>query len=254
MDRLLVAAPHKSSGKTTVSIGLCAALAAGGTRVQPFKKGPDYIDPLWLARAAGRPCLNLDPYLMDDAALERCFRTGIAGADLAFVEGNHGLHDGMALDGSNSNAAVARRLGLPVVLVVDTRGMSRGIAPLVLGFQAFERDIRIAGVILNRVGGARHEQVGGTPQGVVLGRGGGGDQHPGGRLGPPAELGDRSRIGSGGRGAVRGAEVAAHGPEATAGASRGPPRPRLPSGPWPLDAKGPGASCDPARSSPSASG
>ena len=157
MDRLVVAAPHKSSGKTTVSIGLCAALAAGGTRVQPFKKGPDYIDPLWLARAAGRPCLNLDPYLMDDAALERCFRTGIAGADLAFVEGNHGLHDGMALDGSNSNAAVARRLGLPVVLVIDTRGMSRGIAPLVLGFQAFERDIRIAGVILNRVGGARHE-------------------------------------------------------------------------------------------------
>ena len=157
MDRLLVSAAHKSSGKTTVSVGLCAALAAAGARVQPFKKGPDYIDPMWLGRAAGRPCLNLDPYLMDDAALVRCFRQGLHGAQLALVEGNKGLHDGMALDGSNSNAALARRLGLPVVLVVDTRGMTRGIAPLLLGFQAFERDIRIAGVILNRVGGARHE-------------------------------------------------------------------------------------------------
>lgn len=158
MDRLLVSAPHKSSGKTTVTLGLLAALAGEGTRVQPFKKGPDYIDPMWLARAAGRPCHNLDAYLMDDAALLRCFRRGLHGAELAIVEGNHGLHDGMALDGSDSNAALARRLGLPVVLVVDARGMTRGIAPLVLGFQAFERDIRIAGVILNRVGGPRHEE------------------------------------------------------------------------------------------------
>lgn len=157
MDRLLISAPQKSSGKTTVTLGLCAALAAGGTRVQPFKKGPDYIDPMWLARAAGRPCFNLDPYLMDDAALVRCFRQGLAGADLALVEGNHGLHDGIALDGTNSNAALARRLGLPVVLAIDARGMNRGIAPLVLGFQAFEPMIRIAGVILNRVGGSRHE-------------------------------------------------------------------------------------------------
>jgi cobyrinic acid a,c-diamide synthase len=157
MDRLLVSAPHKSSGKTTVSIGLCAALAAAGTRVQPFKKGPDYIDPMWLARAAGRACLNLDPYLMDDDALVRCFRQGLHGAELALVEGNKGLHDGMALDGSNSNAALARRLALPVLLVVDARGMTRGVAPLLLGFQAFERDIRIGGVILNRVGGSRHE-------------------------------------------------------------------------------------------------
>lgn len=157
MDRLLFSAPHKSSGKTTVSVGVCAALAAGGVRVQPYKKGPDYIDPMWLGRAAGRPCYNLDPYLMDDAALVRCFRQGLQGAQVAVVEGNMGLHDGIALDGSNSNAALARRLGLPVVLVVDARGMTRGIAPLVLGFQAFDPGIRIAGVILNRVGGARHE-------------------------------------------------------------------------------------------------
>lgn len=156
MDRLLISAAHKSSGKTTVTLGLCAALAAQGTRVQPFKKGPDYIDPMWLGRAAGRPCFNLDPYLMDGGALERCFRQGIAGAELAIVEGNKGLHDGMALDGTDSNAALARRLRLPVVVVVDARGMTRGVAPLLLGLQAFDPEVRVAGVILNRVGGARH--------------------------------------------------------------------------------------------------
>jgi cobyrinic acid a,c-diamide synthase len=94
---------------------------------------------------------------MDDAALPRCFAQALPGADMALVEGNKGLYDGLALDGSNSNAAVARQLGLPVLLVIDARGMTRGIAPLILGYQAFERDIRIGGVILNRVGGARHE-------------------------------------------------------------------------------------------------
>ena len=73
IHRLLVSAAHKSSGKTTVSVGLCAALAAQGTRIQPFKKGPDYIDPMWLSLAAGRPCYNLDPYLMDDAAFRGLF-------------------------------------------------------------------------------------------------------------------------------------------------------------------------------------
>jgi cobyrinic acid a,c-diamide synthase len=157
MDRLLVSAAHKSSGKTTVTLGLCAAFGAQGLVVQPFKKGPDYIDPMWLARAAGRPCSNLDPHLTEDAALVRGFCERLAGADLAIVEGNKGLYDGLALDGSNSNAALARRLGLPVLLVIDARGMTRGIAPLILGYQAFERDIRIGGVVLNRVGGSRHE-------------------------------------------------------------------------------------------------
>jgi cobyrinic acid a,c-diamide synthase len=157
MNRLLVSAAHKSSGKTTVSLGLCAALTAQGATVQPYKKGPDYIDPMWLTAAAGRPCFNLDPHLMDDAALQRCFVQALPGADLALVEGNKGLYDGLALDGSNSNAAVARKLGLPVLLVIDARGMTRGVAPLILGYQAFERDIRIGGVVLNRVGGSRHE-------------------------------------------------------------------------------------------------
>jgi cobyrinic acid a,c-diamide synthase len=157
MDRLLVSAAHKSSGKTTVTVGLAAALAARGARVQPYKKGPDYIDPMWLGLASGRPCFNLDPTLMDEAALARCFAHGLAGAELALVEGNKGLHDGLALDGSNSNAALARRLGLPVLLVIDARGMTRGVAPLVLGYQAFDRAVRIGGVVLNRVGGVRHE-------------------------------------------------------------------------------------------------
>jgi cobyrinic acid a,c-diamide synthase len=157
VNRLLVSATHKSSGKTTIALGLCAALTAQGSVVQPFKKGPDYIDPMWLSRAAGRACLNLDAYLMDDAALEDCFVAGAQGADLALVEGNKGLYDGLALDGSNSNAALATRLGLPVLLVIDARGMTRGIAPLILGHQAFDRGIRIGGVILNRLGGSRHE-------------------------------------------------------------------------------------------------
>jgi cobyrinic acid a,c-diamide synthase len=155
--RLLVSAAHKSSGKTTLALGLAAAFAARGLRVQPFKKGPDYIDPMWLARAAGRPCFNLDPQLMHGAEIENLFARHAAGADLALVEGNHGLYDGLALDGSNSNAALAHQLAAPVLLVLDVRGTTRGVAPLLLGYQAFDRDLRFGGVILNRVGGARHE-------------------------------------------------------------------------------------------------
>jgi cobyrinic acid a,c-diamide synthase len=157
MDRLLVSAAHKSSGKTIVTLGLAAALRAQGLAVQPFKKGPDYIDPMWLALATGRACHNLDPHLSGVDAIRACVAREAAHSDLALVEGNKGLHDGLALDGSNSNAALARMLGLPVLLVIDARGMTRGVAPLVLGFQAFDREVRIAGVVLNRVGGSRHE-------------------------------------------------------------------------------------------------
>lgn len=161
----LLSAAHKSSGKTTLAIGLAAALRGAGRRVQTFKKGPDYIDPMWLAQASGRACWNLDPHLMGwgeiDALVQReVHGTGHGtgqGADVTLVEGNKGLYDGLALDGSNSNAALARHLGLPVVLVIDARGMTRGVAPLILGYQAFDRDLRIAGVILNRLGGSRHE-------------------------------------------------------------------------------------------------
>ncbi|MBK9574506.1 MAG: cobyrinate a,c-diamide synthase [Rhodoferax sp.] len=157
MARLLISAAHKSSGKTTITVGLCAALSAQGLRVQPFKKGPDYIDPMWLSQASRRDCFNLDPFLMSPEAITACFSRHAAQADIAIVEGNKGLYDGLALDGSNSNAAVAHLLDLPVVLVLDARGMTRGIAPLILGYQAFDARIRIAGVILNQLGGERHE-------------------------------------------------------------------------------------------------
>lgn len=157
MQRFLVSAAHKSSGKTTVSIGLCAALSARGHSVQPFKKGPDYIDPLWLGRAAGRPCRNLDFYLSRQIELKAQFARHGHDADVCLVEGNKGLYDGLDLDGANSNAALARLLDLPVVLVLDARGMTRGIAPLILGYQAFDRELNIAGVILNQLGGSRHE-------------------------------------------------------------------------------------------------
>jgi cobyrinic acid a,c-diamide synthase len=156
MHRFLISAAHKSSGKTTLSIGIAAALRARGLTVQPFKKGPDYIDPLWLGRATGRGCRNLDFFLSPHDEIRTQFAHG-HDADVCLVEGNKGLYDGLALDGSNSNAALARLLDLPVILVLDTRGQTRGIAPLILGYQAFDPDIRIAGVILNRLGGSRHE-------------------------------------------------------------------------------------------------
>jgi cobyrinic acid a,c-diamide synthase len=155
--RLLISAAHKSSGKTTISIGLCKALSDRGVGVQPFKKGPDYIDPMWLSAAAGRTCRNLDFYLMERSEITAYFERHAASAGLALIEGNKGLYDGLDLDGSNSNAALAALLHAPVVLVLDARGMTRGIAPLILGFQAFDRSVDIAGVILNNLGGARHE-------------------------------------------------------------------------------------------------
>ncbi len=157
MSNLFISAAHKSSGKTTVALGLCAALTQRRLKVQPFKKGPDYIDPMWLAAAAGRPCYNLDFNTMGRDELLACHTRHSHGMDIAVIEGNKGLYDGLDLEGGNSNAALAKLLQTPVILVVDARGMTRGIAPLLLGYQAFDRDIRIAGVILNQLGGSRHE-------------------------------------------------------------------------------------------------
>lgn len=157
MGHIYISAAHKSSGKTTLSIGLCAAMRESGVVVQPFKKGPDYIDPLWLGQAAGRPCYNLDFYTMEREEIGALFSDKLQGAEFGLIEGNKGLYDGLALDGSNSNAALAAQLDSPIVLVLDSQGMTRGIAPLILGYQAFDPAIRIVGVILNKVGGSRHE-------------------------------------------------------------------------------------------------
>lgn len=158
MQRLLISAAHKSSGKTTLSIGLSAALHARGLRVQTYKKGPDYIDPMWLSRASGRDCHNLDFQTMSNDEILATIDRYSMDSDISLIEGNKGLFDGVAIDGSNSNAAVAELTKTPVVLVIDTNGMTRGIAPLLLGYQAFNKNITIAGVILNKVGGPRHEQ------------------------------------------------------------------------------------------------
>ena len=157
MPRLFVSAAHKSSGKTTVSVGIVSALRARGLVVQPFKKGPDYIDPMWLTAAAGRDCCNLDFHTMGRAEIRAEFVRCCEGAGLALIEGNKGLHDGVSVDGADSNAALAKLLAAPVVLVVDTRGITRGIAPLLQGYRDFDPGVWIAGVILNQVGGARHE-------------------------------------------------------------------------------------------------
>ena len=157
-NSLFISAALKSSGKTTVTMGLCAVLRQRGVFVQPFKKGPDYIDPMWLSRAAQAPCRNLDFFTMDHQQIVNSFNQFSAPAETVFIEGNKGLFDGLDPEGSASNAALARLLGGPIILVVDAYGMTRGVAPLLQGYQSFESDIQIAGVILNKVGGARHEQ------------------------------------------------------------------------------------------------
>ena len=156
MSRFMISAAHKSSGKTVVSTGLARALTRAGDRVQCFKKGPDYIDPMWLARASGRPCYNLDFNTQARDEIGAFFAARAAGM-LTLVEANKGLFDGLSTDGSDSNAALAALLDLPVVLVVDAQGTTRGIAPLLQGYAGFDPDVTIAGVILNKVAGPRHE-------------------------------------------------------------------------------------------------
>ncbi|WP_219418182.1 cobyrinate a,c-diamide synthase [Pseudonocardia nigra] len=156
---LVVAAPASGSGKTTVATGLMAALRRRGTAVAPFKVGPDYIDPGYHTLAAGRPGRNLDPVLVGADRIAPLARHGAAGAEVAVVEGVMGLFDGRLADGAGSTAQVAALLGAPVVLVVDCRGQSRSLAALLHGFRSFDASVRIAGVVLNRVGSERHETV-----------------------------------------------------------------------------------------------
>lgn len=158
MPHLYLSAAHKSSGKTTITLGLCRALRDRGLKVQAFKKGPDYIDPIWHGQASRQPSYNLDFHMMEQNEILDLFARHAAAADISLIEGNKGLYDGMDVEGSNSNAALAKLLGAPVVLVLDSVGMTRGIAPLILGYQAFDPAINIVGVILNKVGGPRHEE------------------------------------------------------------------------------------------------
>ncbi len=156
MAHILISAAHKSSGKTVLSVGICAALKKQGLQVQAFKKGPDYIDPMWLKQATANSCYNLDFWTQTDTEIKSMFASHDQQASISIIEGNKGLHDGLAADGSNSNAALAKLLKAPVVLILDTRGTIRGVAPLLLGYQQFDPEVNIAGVILNFVGGGRH--------------------------------------------------------------------------------------------------
>ncbi|VAW42028.1 Protein similar to cobyrinic acid a,c-diamide synthetase clustered with dissimilatory sulfite reductase [hydrothermal vent metagenome] len=155
----MVAGLSGGSGKSVAAVGITAALTGQGVRVAPFKKGPDYIDAGWLQLAAGRPCHNLDPYLMSAALIRQSCGEHAAGTELAIVEGNRGLFDGVDLSGSYSSAELAAILRLPVILTVDCTKMTRTVAALVLGCQQMGSDIRIRGLVLNRIGSPRHERI-----------------------------------------------------------------------------------------------
>lgn len=159
IPRLVVAAPASGAGKTTVATGLMAALTARGLAVSPHKAGPDYIDPGYHALATGRPGRNLDAFLAGEDLVAPLFAHGARGADIAVVEGVMGLFDGRGPTSEASTAHVARLLGAPVLLVVDASSQSASVAALVHGFATFDRSVRVAGVVLNRVGSARHEEI-----------------------------------------------------------------------------------------------
>ena len=159
VPRLVVAAPASGQGKTTVATGLMAAWRARGLAVSGHKAGPDYIDPGYHALATGRPGRNLDPVLCGEDLIAPLFAHGAAGADIAVVEGVMGLFDGRGTTSFGSTAHVARLLGAPVLLVVDAAAQGRSVAALVAGFAGYDPRVRIGGVILNRVGSARHEEI-----------------------------------------------------------------------------------------------
>ncbi|MEU1895935.1 cobyrinate a,c-diamide synthase [Streptomyces pristinaespiralis] len=158
--RLVIAAPSSGAGKTTVATGLMAAFTAAGLTVSPHKVGPDYIDPGYHALATGRPGRNLDAYLCGTDLVAPLFRHGADGCELAVVEGVMGLYDGAADQGElASTAQVAKLLRAPVVLVVDASSQSRSVAALVHGFASWDPEVRIGGVILNKVATDRHEHL-----------------------------------------------------------------------------------------------
>ncbi|MER7250209.1 cobyrinate a,c-diamide synthase [Kribbella sp. NPDC000426] len=174
IPRIVIAAPSSGAGKTTVAVGLMAALRRAGHVVAGFKVGPDYIDPGFHAVATGRPGRNLDPMLSGEERVEPLFAHGAEGADIAVVEGVMGLYDGaLGTEGFSSTAHVAKLLKAPVVLVVDASAAGRSVGAVVQGFVAFDTEVRIVGVILNKVGSDRHEtevRAGIAPTGVpVLG-------------------------------------------------------------------------------------
>ena len=160
VPRIVIAGTHSGVGKTTVASGLMAALTAAGQRVAPFKIGPDFIDPSYHALATGRPGRNLDAFLSGPDLIGPLFTHGSRGADIAVVEGVMGMFDGKSGAGDHASTAhVARLLDAPVLLVVDAGAMARSAAALVYGYLNFDRRVKVAGVVLNRVGSVTHEKM-----------------------------------------------------------------------------------------------
>jgi cobyrinic acid a,c-diamide synthase len=157
--RVIFSALRGNSGKTFLTVGVGACLCRRGKAVSPFKKGPDYIDAAWLEMATGKTCYNLDLFLMGREGLISSFSTRVRQSDGALVEGNRGLFDGMDREGSYSTAELAKLLQAPVILIVDCSMASRTVAAMILGCQHFDPQVAIKGVILNRIGGTRHESV-----------------------------------------------------------------------------------------------
>ena len=158
---LMISAPASGTGKTTVMLGLLRALAEDGLRVQPFKSGPDYIDPAFHLAAAGRASFNFDTWAMDNGLLGAIAAQG-RGADIVVAEGSMGLYDGVATRGQTgfgSSAETAQRMGWPVILVIDVSGQAQSAAATALGFAQYAPDLPFAGVILNRVASPRHERL-----------------------------------------------------------------------------------------------
>ena len=159
IPRVLVGAIQGRSGKTTFTLGLLKALVDKGLAVQPFKKGPDYIDPSWMTFASGQQCRNLDLFMMGANRVRSSFVRNSQGFDISVVEGAMGLFDGLDVDGSNSSAELAYTIDAPVILVVNCTRITRSVAALVNGVVGFDKRIRIGGVILNQVARARHENI-----------------------------------------------------------------------------------------------
>ncbi|MEE2634234.1 MAG: cobyrinate a,c-diamide synthase [Pseudomonadota bacterium] len=161
MKGLLISAPSSGTGKTTVMLGLLRALADDGLAVQPFKSGPDYIDPAFHQAACGRPSFNLDGWAMGPK-LWQAISARAKGADICVAEGSMGLFDGVATRGQQgfgSSAETAQAMGWPVVLVLDVGGQAQSAAATALGFRSYLPDLPFAGVILNRVASPRHERL-----------------------------------------------------------------------------------------------
>jgi cobyrinic acid a,c-diamide synthase len=156
---ILISATHSGAGKTTVTSVVMAALRRRGLTVQPFKIGPDFIDPGHHTAICGRTSINLDPWLMGDEGVRRSFERWAAGADVAVVEAMGGLFDGADGTERGSAAEVAKLLGVPVLVVLDVWGMTRTAAPILQGLRAFDPELRIAGCVLNRVGGSAHARM-----------------------------------------------------------------------------------------------